>query len=51
MRRINPVKKAIPNLRNATIRLSERSIDKKEKANAFLLEIGNRVDRFSAGFY
>jgi phospholipid/cholesterol/gamma-HCH transport system permease protein len=47
MKRINPVKKTIPKLRSATIRLSERSINKTEKANVFLVEIGNFILFFS----
>jgi phospholipid/cholesterol/gamma-HCH transport system permease protein len=43
MRRINPVIKVIPNLRNATIKLSEKSFDKTEKANVFLVDIANII--------
>jgi phospholipid/cholesterol/gamma-HCH transport system permease protein len=41
MKRINAVIKVIPNIRNETIKLAEKSIDKTKKANIFLLEFAN----------
>jgi phospholipid/cholesterol/gamma-HCH transport system permease protein len=43
MRRINPVIKVIPNIRNATIKLSEKTFDKTEIANVFLIEVANFI--------
>lgn len=40
---IKPITKVIPKLRNATIKLSEKSIDKTEKASSFLEEIANFI--------
>jgi phospholipid/cholesterol/gamma-HCH transport system permease protein len=41
MRSINPVAKLIPNIRNAPIKLNEKTFDRTEKANVFLVEVGN----------
>jgi phospholipid/cholesterol/gamma-HCH transport system permease protein len=43
MRSINPAVKVIPNIRNATIKLSEKTFDKTKIASAFLGEVANFV--------
>lgn len=43
MSRIKPHINVIPNLKNAAIKLGEKSYDKTEKANVFLVEIGNFI--------
>jgi len=40
MRSINPVK-VIPNIRNATIKLSEKTIEKTDEFHLFLIEVAN----------
>lgn len=43
MRRINPVRKVIPKLKNASIKVSEKSFTESAKANVFLLEIASFI--------
>jgi phospholipid/cholesterol/gamma-HCH transport system permease protein len=47
MRSINPVGKVIPNIRNATIKLSEKTIVKTDEISLFLIEVANFFQFFS----
>jgi phospholipid/cholesterol/gamma-HCH transport system permease protein len=43
MRSINPVVKVIPNIRNATIKLSEKTVNETKNATAFLEEVATFI--------
>jgi phospholipid/cholesterol/gamma-HCH transport system permease protein len=43
MRIIEPVIKVFPNLQNATMKLGEKTFDRTEKANVFLIEVANFI--------